>query len=101
MNKKATSNSPEAKLEKPLGQWFFFVHPCFSRANSLQNLHLCTLSQILQLYVAAYQAMGVWKEAWKHLCGVISVQIIRDVETFVSSNPFAAAEVMRFVTVAS
>lgn len=57
--------------------------------------------QILQLYVAAYQAMGVWKEAWKHLCGVISVQIIRDVETFVSSNPFAAAEVMRFVTVAS
>ena len=53
--------------------------------------------QILQLYVAAYQALGVWKEAWKHLCGVISVQIIRDVETFVSSNPFASAEVMRFV----
>jgi hypothetical protein len=29
--------------------------------------------------------------------GVISVQIIRDVETFVSTNPFAEAEVMRFV----
>jgi hypothetical protein len=53
--------------------------------------------QILQLYVAAYQEAGVWKEAWKHLCGVISVQIIRDVETFVSSNAFAAEEVMRFV----
>lgn len=51
--------------------------------------------------MAAYQAVGVWKEAWKHLCGVISVQIIRDVETFVSSNLFAAAEVMRFVTGAS
>lgn len=53
--------------------------------------------QILQLYVAAYQAPSVWKEAWKHLIGVISVQIIRDVETFVSVHPFAEAEVMRFV----
>jgi hypothetical protein len=71
-----------------------------------KKAHVLTLShpptpQILQLYVAAYQAVGVWKEAWKHLCGVISVQIIRDVETFVSSNLFAAAEVMRFVTGAS
>jgi hypothetical protein len=56
-------------------------------------------SQILQLYVAAYQAPAIWKEAWKHLVGVISVQIIRDVETFVAKNPFADAEVMRFVVV--
>lgn len=54
--------------------------------------------QILQLYVAAYQAQGIWKEAWKHLIGVISVQIIRDVEGFVASHPFAEAEVMRFLT---
>jgi hypothetical protein len=53
--------------------------------------------QVLQLYVTAYQPQTVWKEAWKHLCGVISVQIIRDVEGFVSSNEFAAKEVMRFV----
>lgn len=53
--------------------------------------------QILQLYVASYQAPGVWKEAWKHLVGVISVQIIRDVEAFVARHPFADAEVMRFV----
>jgi hypothetical protein len=52
---------------------------------------------VLQLYVAAYQPQGVWKEAWKHLCGVISVQIIRDVQAFVSSSVFAAEEVMRFV----
>jgi hypothetical protein len=54
-------------------------------------------AQILQLYVAAYQAPGIWKEAWKHLVGVISVQIIRDVESFVASHPFAEAEVMRFL----
>jgi len=53
--------------------------------------------QILQLYVAAYQGPGTWKEAWKHLSGVISVQIIRDVETFVATHAFAARDVMRFM----
>ena len=53
--------------------------------------------QILQLYAAAYQPPAIWKEAWKHLVGVISVQIIRDVEAFVSTHPFAEHEVMRFV----
>lgn len=48
--------------------------------------------------MAAYQAPSIWKEAWKHLVGVISVQIIRDVEAFVSRQPFADAEVMRFLT---
>ena len=47
--------------------------------------------------MAAYQAQAVWREAWKHLVGVISVQIIRDVEAFVASRPFAEAEVMRFL----
>ncbi len=47
--------------------------------------------------MAAYQSSIIWKNAWKHLVGVISVQIIRDVEAFVASNPFAHAEVMRFV----
>jgi hypothetical protein len=47
--------------------------------------------------VASYQAPGIWKEAWKHLIGVISVQIIRDVEAFVARQPFADVEVMRFV----
>lgn len=53
--------------------------------------------QVLQLYVAAYQPPCVWKEAWKHLAGVISVQIIRDVEEFVGGHPFADKDVMRFV----
>lgn len=47
--------------------------------------------------MAAYQSTLVWKEVWKHLVGVISVQIIRDVETFVAKHPFAHADVMRFV----
>lgn len=55
------------------------------------------LRQILQLYVASYQAQPIWKECWKHVVGVISVQIIRDVEGFVARRPFADAPVMRFV----
>jgi hypothetical protein len=47
--------------------------------------------------VAAYQSSNIWKNAWKHLIGVISVQIIRDVEAFVATHAFAHAEVMRFV----
>lgn len=54
-------------------------------------------AQILQLYVAAYQAPTIWKEVWKHLVGVISVQIIRDLESFVARCPFADGPVMRFV----
>jgi hypothetical protein len=53
--------------------------------------------QILQLYVAAYQNPVIWKLVWKDLVGVISVQIVRDVEAFVTRYPFADAEVMRFM----
>jgi len=56
-----------------------------------------TLSQILQLYVAAYQGAGVWRELWKHLVGVLSVQIVRDVEQFVGRCPFAGEDVVRFL----
>lgn len=56
-----------------------------------------TLTQTLRLYVAAYQPPAVWKEIWKHLVGVISVQIIRDVEGFVAGAPFAGRAVMRLM----
>jgi hypothetical protein len=73
-----------------------FRRECF-QSFPVTHVQKMTLSQILQLYVAAYQAPGIWKEAWKQLVGVISVQIIRDVEAFVAKHPFADVEVMRFV----
>lgn len=63
----------------------------------MTHVQRMTLSQILQLYVSAYQAPPIWKEAWKHVVGVISVHIIKDVELFVATRPFSDAEVMRFV----
>ncbi len=80
----------------PFAQMTEFRKECF-QSFPVVHVQRMTLSQILQLYVASYQASGIWKEAWKHLVGVISVQIIRDVEAFVARCPFADAEVMRFV----
>ena len=47
--------------------------------------------------MAAYQTPVIWKLIWKDLVGVISVQIVRDVEAFVTRYPFADADVMRFL----
>lgn len=80
----------------PFEEMTAFQRSCF-QCFPVSHAQRMTLSQVLQLYVAAYQAPSVWKESWKHLCGVISVQIIRDVESFVSARPFAHREVMRFL----
>jgi hypothetical protein len=56
-----------------------------------------TLSQILQLYMAAYQSPVIWKPLWKELISVISVQIVRDVDQFVAKHEFAHEDVMRFI----
>lgn len=53
--------------------------------------------QILQLYVASYQAPSMWRGCYKQLSGILSAQIIKDVEGFVADNDFAAQEVMRFL----
>ena len=56
-----------------------------------------TLTQILQLYVAGYQPPAIWKDVWKRVVGVISVQIIRDVEGFAGANPLAEDDVVRLL----
>jgi len=77
-------------------QMTVFRIECF-KSFPVSHVQRMTFAQILQLYVAAYQTQSVWKELWKHLIGVISVQIIRDVETFVSTTPFAEEDVMRLL----
>lgn len=53
--------------------------------------------QILRLYVAAYQNPVIWKDLWRQLVGVISVQIIRDIDQFVAKNEFAHEAVMALI----
>lgn len=57
----------------------------------VQNM---TLTQVLRLYISAYQASNVWKDVWKAQIGMLSPQIIRDCEAFVEANAFAVEPVM-------
>ena len=82
--------------QAPFQQLVEFRVKCF-QSFPMTHTQRMTHSQALQLYVAAYQPPHVWKDIWRHLCGVISVQIIRDATEFVKDNPFCATEVMRLV----
>ena len=73
-----------------------FRRLCFS-GFPVSHVQRMPLAQILKLYVAAYQPENIWKECWKAVVGVISNQIIQDVERFVSERPFAVGDVMRHV----
>jgi hypothetical protein len=70
-----------------------FRKECF-QSFPMTHVEKMTLTQFLQLYICIYQPQQVWKDIWKHIIGVISVQIIRDCENFVQSNPLDMDEIM-------
>jgi hypothetical protein len=73
---------------RPFDELNLFRTKCFISFASHQKKNL-SLTQVLKLYVAAYQCKHLWKHLWTSIYPVISPQIIRDVETFVASTPFA------------
>jgi hypothetical protein len=75
---------------RPFDELNHFRVRCFGSFASHQKRNL-TLTQVLKLYVAAYQYKPIWKQVWTSVYPVISPQIIRDVETFVEGMPFAIA----------
>ena len=66
-----------------------FKTECFA-ALPLSHVQRMTLSEILQAYVAAYQAPSIWKDVFRSVVGVLSVTLIRACEQFVREVPFAA-----------
>jgi hypothetical protein len=66
-----------------------FKVKCFA-ALPVSHVQRMTLSEILQAYVAIYQAPAIWKEVFRSVVGVLSVSLIRACETFVRDNPFNA-----------
>ena len=82
--------------EPPFEKLTQFRAECFNSFAVVHVQHM-TWPLVLQLYVAAYQPRGVWKDVWKHLIGVLSVQIIRDCERFVQANAFQADAVVRLM----
>jgi hypothetical protein len=56
--------------------------------SSLQVSQL-TMTDVLRLYVAAYQLPSMWKQLWKNIHPYMSTQISKDIEAFVKNNEFA------------
>lgn len=72
----------------PFRQMLEFRSACFRNfpASLVQSM---TLTQVLRLYVCAYQGPHLWKELWKLQLCLLSTQIVKDVEAFVEQRPFA------------
>lgn len=85
---------------RPFEQLNQFRTKCFLSFASHQKRGL-SLTQVLKLYVCAYQVRPVWKTLWTSVYPVISPQIIRDVETFASSTPFAVREFIQILKTSS
>ena len=77
----------------PFPEMMAFKARCFASFPVIY-VQKMTLTQVLRLYVSAYQAPDVWKEVWKAQIGVMSPQIIRDVEAFVAERPFAGEHIV-------
>ena len=65
---------------------------------SVTAINRMNLTQILQLYIAAYQNKKIWKDVWTHFIGTISVKIIRDCEAFVAASPIDAEHLVCILT---
>ena len=73
---------------------------CFISFATHQKRNL-SLTEVLKLYVAAYQVKTIWKQLWTTIYPVLSPQIVRDVETFVSSTPFAEKQFVHILKTSS
>ena len=65
------------------------------RALPASHLNKTPLNDIFSAYVSAYQNPTIWNECFRGVIGVISVQIVRDVDAYVKSRPFAVDAFMK------
>jgi hypothetical protein len=89
----------EASLIKCINTLTLNIHPfeelklfrknCFGSYASYQS-NLFTMTDVLRMYVCAYQPHGMWKHLWKSVDPLMSTQISKDVELFVKQTVFAA-----------
>ena len=78
----------------PFPEMVEFKNRCF-RSFPVSLFQRMTLTQVLRLYVCAYQPPALWKELWKGELCLLSPQIIKDCEAFVAERPFAAEAFMQ------
>jgi hypothetical protein len=83
-------------VSDPFAELHLFREKCFN-SFSMQQTAKLRLNDLLHLYLAAFQADGSWKLVWKSLFPVLSIQIIRDVESFVQTHPINHEHVMGMI----
>jgi hypothetical protein len=71
----------------PFPEMMAFKARCF-QSFPVVYVQKMTLTQVMRLYTTAYQAPAVWKDIWKAQVGILSPQIVRDVESFVTGSEF-------------
>ena len=74
---------------------------CLLESRNQFTTIITNATQVLKLYIAAYQYRPIWKQVWTSVYPVISPQIIRDVETFVGSVPFAVLPFIQILKTSS
>ena len=82
--------------QEPFNELHQFRDRCFQCFSVMQKSKL-RLNDLLHLYMAAYQPNAVWKTIWKSIFPVLSIQIIKDVEAFVSQTEFNHSQIMQIV----
>jgi len=84
----------------PFQEMTDFKNRCF-RSFPVSFSQRMNLTQVLRLYVCAYQPPSAWKDLWKMQVNLLSPQIIKDCESFAASVPFAAEAFMPLLCPAS
>lgn len=81
---------------EPFAELHQFRNYCFT-CFSIQQKSMLRLNDLLHLYIAAYQNNLIWKNVWKSIFPVLSIQIIKDVENFVNEKPVNQIAVMNTI----
>ena len=71
-----------------------FRNDCLAIVLPKVQLLALNRTNVLHLYVAAYQAPGVWTDVWVQFAATLSQVLIKEVESFVARTPFNAAMVV-------
>lgn len=69
---------------------------CF-RAFPQRNISEMTILKYMQLYISAYQHKHIWKQCWVSVYPLLSYQVIKDVEDFVSKTPLNERMVLQIL----
>ena len=82
--------------QEPFPEINLFKTECF-KSFAVDQKNRLLLNDLLHLYIASYQPPTVWKAVWKCIFPILSIQIIRDIESFVQRHPVNHAALIKII----